>query len=421
MKDKRKPAGEHPTGLTITQQEDTILASFSPCATHARWQRECAHCWDAHQQTINPITSITVEIDQPDPYSPEEHRQWIIDSITSSSSEPPEDRQYWTDPTQLFSQPEPPTACFTRSDGQPIVYDGLLSWLYGEPGVGKSFLTLMAVHQALERDMRVAYVDYEDYPSTFGERAKMIGGQTLVAQLMDDQDRFRYIPGHGFTMEDRIDLACWVGGGLVVIDSAGAAGCPSHENNIGDWMGEHISPWVNLPDAYRPAVLVVDHVPKARVGRPPGPIGSQNKRQAVRGIALKAWGNCWTRNEPGAIHLVCEKDRVGHWKQDQPVATISGNWTDNTFGYRIGEPKDQPNGHGQPLDIDQVKDTICDLIVANLPEGLTYTPLRDQTREHHPISNKLFASVLRTLVGEGVIVKRKVGRYDHYQLPLKTL
>ena len=57
-------------------------------------------------------------------------------------------------------------------------------------------------------------------------------------------------------------------------------------------------------------MLLIDHVPKQRIDRPMGPIGSQYKRQAVQGASLFASGQPWTKQADGRIVLRLHKDRM---------------------------------------------------------------------------------------------------------------
>ncbi len=136
----------------------------------------------------------------------------------------------------------------------------------------------------------------------------------------------RHVPGHDLELGDRSEIAEWAGGddgeGLIIIDSAGSAGCPDiSPKGVPEWLTEHIRPLQLLPDSKRPAIIVVDHVAKNTQGRAPGPIGAQAEMREVTGIAMKLTGNPWTRTEGGTITLICEKDRRGYWKKDTPMAT----------------------------------------------------------------------------------------------------
>ena len=232
--------------------------------------------------------------------------------------------QWWT-PFDDFEQPtQPPTPFFARDDGRLLLYWRSLSWLYGPSGFGKSWVALMAAKQALDNDYNVAYIDYELGVDDFKERALMLG---LWKHLKDGS--LRHVEGHNLELGDRAEIADWCaaddGEGLIIIDSAGSAGCPDDSpKGVPEWLAEHIRPFQLLPDHKRPAIVVVDHVSKNPQGRAPGPIGAQAKMREVTGIAMKITGNPWTRTESGTITLICEKDRRGYWKKDDTMSTITG-------------------------------------------------------------------------------------------------
>ena len=59
-----------------------------------------------------------------------------------------------------------PTAMLTRKDGETLLYEGKLNYMFGEPGGGKSWLALHCVGLTLSQGHRAVYWDHEDLAST---------------------------------------------------------------------------------------------------------------------------------------------------------------------------------------------------------------------------------------------------------------
>ena len=73
---------------------------------------------------------------------------------------------------------------------------------------------------------------------------------------------------------------------MIVVDSAESWGCATDGADVRPWMVEFVEPWRKADVA----VLVLDHVPKWPNDRPPRAIGSQHKRAAIDGVALRCFG-----------------------------------------------------------------------------------------------------------------------------------
>ena len=351
----------------------------------------------------------------------EEMRDRGVPFLDTTTTEPDTDgpdtdglRQWWI-PFDQFEQPtEPPVPFFTRDDERPLLYWRALSWIYGSPGSGKSWAALMAAKEALHRDYNVAFIDYEDTASAFKERALVLGLYDHLAT-----GHLRYVPGHDLELGHRAEIAEWAAGddgeGLVIIDSAGSSGAPDDgPAGLPEWLAEHIRPFTLLPDSKRPALLVVDHIPKNR-GRAAGPIGAQAKLRAVTGIAMRTTGRPWTRSESGSITLHCEKDRRGYWQRGTPMATIVGGWQDGTFGWQVTEPTE--NEISPPTSVSEVEDAIAQVLEAH-PQGISYTKMRDPVREIVHAQYSTIRNVLTQLVKEEIVHEDKTRNYAVYQFPL---
>ena len=240
---------------------------------------------------------------------------------------------------------EPVKPLLMRSDGEPLMYQGKLNTIYGSPASGKSWIALLAIQEVLIQGGRAAYWDFEDSVSTFVNRFKVIASDAL-----NFQDDLRYLQGDVTESTVAVaELQTWLttgdGPGLLVIDSAESAGCPSDGASVVKWFETHVTPYTSVGAA----VLVIDHVPKSKIDRPRGAIGSQHKLARVDGVALAISGSPWSKRFGGKIFIRNEKDRVG----DLPVgngkiaAVVEGFYNRNgVLEYNIVPPddtEDEPN------------------------------------------------------------------------------
>ena len=71
-------------------------------------------------------------------------------------------------------------ALLARSDGATILYAGKVNSVFGEPGMGKSWIAIQAALAALEQGGRVLWWDFEDRPDTLYRRAEALGKLDLI-------------------------------------------------------------------------------------------------------------------------------------------------------------------------------------------------------------------------------------------------
>ena len=224
-------------------------------------------------------------------------------------------------------------------DGTAVIYAGKVSWLYGEPSGGKSWVTIIVANEAVLQGGRVLVMDFEDTATTYKQR-----GSIIAFNPGTYDDAFAYFnvavtdsPTAMLGAMDWMDGAVNPAMNLVIIDAAESSGCPSDGRDVMPWATKMIHPWRDKGWA----VLVVDHVPKALDNRPMGPIGSQAKRAQITGAALSVRGTPWTKAADGKIYLVNEKDRPGDLPagRGKCIGVIAGTWADvggeRAFGYTV--------------------------------------------------------------------------------------
>jgi len=187
---------------------------------------------------------------------------------------------------------------------------------------GKTFLALVAIAERLQRDEPALFIDWED--SADGTTARLLDLDCTPDQLA----RCDYIsPSTALTfgikaLHELGAVRRWT---LVVIDSAGesmAAGGidPNADGQVATWMALAKS-LTRIPS--EPAVLMLDHVPKANDVPASYAIGSQRKLAAITGASYR----CDTVIEPaigkpGKFRLVVAKDRLGNRAKGSTAAEM---------------------------------------------------------------------------------------------------
>ena len=305
----------------------------------------------------------------------------------------------------------PVPAIWERTDGNLILPSGKLSWIYGYPGCGKSFLCEIALIEAVMRGGRVIYQDYEDNQKTFHQRAAILGFHPKTYA-----DSFLYIHG-GLSDYPKAEAEAleflaqspYPDMNLVIIDAAESSGCPSDGSQINDWLAKVVTPWHNRE--VNNAVLVADHIPKTKDNRPDGPIGSQRKLAATDGINLLVGGYCWTKKKNGRLTLTNDKDRTGEYAKKEAVATIIGKWDGDGdargFSQTAVEPTQDDAANAN------IGGVVLNAIDAAGPAGFTGKSNLYKTVGGN--RNAVF-STIDNLVEGGLLIAKKQGQSDVYTL-----
>lgn len=214
-----------------------------------------------------------------------------------------------------------------RDDGQALLYPGRLNMLYGPSEAAKSWISMFASIQQMERGERVVYLDFEDEPVNALDRMKLLG-----ASYDDLRRNFKYVRPEEplatmqrsrwgepkatpkgeynerlfWNMLDAHDPALIVADGMTVL--YGLHGLDSNDSVQTDT----ITSWLKtLTRNGRSTVLIVDHTAK-NPQRGSMPIGSQHKVSMVQGALLQTFPV--RQPIPGAVgevDLLVLKDRPG--------------------------------------------------------------------------------------------------------------
>jgi len=241
-----------------------------------------------------------------------------------------------------------------RNDGRALFYAERINALIGESGSGKSWISQWAIAQVLAAGRCAIVVDLEDHVGSYVARLRGLG-------VDDDaiRDRLVYIsPERSFnemagTWLDELVASRDVG--LAVIDSTGEAMAldgakPNDDDDTARWFRR-------LPrriSRLGPAVLLLDHLPKATDGPTGFAIGSQRKRAAIDGAMYRVEvGVAPAKGKEGHLKLVCAKDRSGYYQHGAKVAdvTVSDIYGGRTSPWRPRERRSthDPDGAGEPL------------------------------------------------------------------------
>lgn len=192
----------------------------------------------------------------------------------------------------------------------PLFYEGRINGLFGESGSGKSWVAIVCCAQELNAGRRVLYIDLEDHHANVVGRLRALGvdPDAIVA-------RFSYISPqlawNAAAADYVTDLAA--GCSLVVIDSTGEAlALDGLKQNDDDEVARWHRRVARRIAATGPAVLLVDHIPKATDSPTLFQIGSQRKKAAIDGAMFrveqtKALGV----GQEGSARLIVGKDRNG--------------------------------------------------------------------------------------------------------------
>lgn len=232
-----------------------------------------------------------------------------------------------------------------REDGACLVYPGLTHSIFGEPGLGKSFVALIAAAQVIDDGGTVMWLDYEGNRRICGDRLRSLGVSAEACE-----GRFLYMrPGKVGPVEraELANLAETNHPTLAVVDGVARAiarqgGDEDKASDVLAFLDAVVTP---LTEAGAAAVTI-DHVIKAKEGRDRWARGSGAKLGEIEGAAyLLEAGEPFNRASAGSMRLVVSKDREGLVGSPRQVAAViriapvSGGVT-----VRVMPPSQAPTG-----------------------------------------------------------------------------
>ena len=310
----------------------------------------------------------------------------------------------WDDEVDLSPLP----ALLRRDDKGTVLYASKLNWIFGLPSSGKTWLSIIALEQAILCGGRVLVFDFEDSKATFQRRTHLLGldpkrhTDNLIYTLPGIMDN----PSVLDKAQEWLMKADNPVFSQVVIDAAESSGCPSDGVNVNPWIAKMIKPWRDVGAG----VLVVDHQPKRSEDRPRGPIGSQRKLAAVDGAALECSGLCWTKKASGKIIISNHKDRAGDLDSavGKALAVVVGTWSGEGdargFSYTIEKPEQQE-------DTSSLSMQIMDAVINAGPGGI---PSLTKLRRSVKAKGAAVDASIHGLIDMDYILETKQGQANIY-------
>lgn len=228
------------------------------------------------------------------------------------------------------SQPPVPTMFERQGDGVRsfLIYPGTLNGLHGESGIGKSWCAIHLMAERMQLGENVMLIDLEDTGATIVNRLRLLGVPDDV--IGEQLDYLQPDAPFGLTAVDMLcDRISERDTTLVVVDSLGEAfGLDGvnedRDNEVGGFIHHVLRPMSRA--GVGPAVVVIDHVPKAG-GRHLQPSGSKRKRASFGGASyLVEAVTPFVKGRDGRLRLTCAKDRHGNYGMGEHVA-----WLDMTY------------------------------------------------------------------------------------------
>lgn len=309
-------------------------------------------------------------------------------------------------------EPEIVPTMLYRSDGKALLYPGLLHWVMGEPGCGKTWMAILAELAAAQSGIAGLYLDYEGSRRIVGARLARLGATE------DDVAWISYVRpsgGSSTTGPGALRLVRDRAVGLVVID--GAAKSMAREGIDEDkapqvlgWMERLIWP---LCDAGA-TVVVLDHVPKDKDARGRWARGSGAKLGEVDGAAFNVKvAKGWSRSTAGYATVDVAKDREGViGAVDETAALlkfapVAGGGLNLTVAVPSGT---------------EVTNTIHAAVERAVSEcgDLTQIRLENEVRQHGKWSHDTIRSAAESLATAGRILVRNGPRNSRIYSPLNA-
>ncbi len=211
------------------------------------------------------------------------------------------------------------------TDAEHLIYPGMINALNGAPGGGKTWVALHTCAEAIKQGLHVLFIDLEGNPASIVGRL-----QALECSREDILERFHYVrPGSAMTIDSwdvlERNIREW-DVALVVIDSIGEllALQGIRSSNDDDEVAKLYRLIPRRIADLGPAVLLLDHVPKATGDGPQmWAIGSQRKKAAIDGAAyMVETVKAFAKGVPGKVVLRTAKDREGNFVVGAVAAEI---------------------------------------------------------------------------------------------------
>jgi hypothetical protein len=307
----------------------------------------------------------------------------------------------------------PTPTLMQRSDGVRLLYGGELHSIAGEPESGKGWLALAETARVIAAGDRVLYIDLEDTAANVVERLLALGAEpdVIAARVVYVQPAERLTPAVLKQLLQGRTFALAIVDGMT--EAYALLGLDSYSNtDVPTFLSKLPRPIASATGA---AVVLIDHVTKAKEGRGRFAIGAQHK---LAGIAV-AYGveviEPPSRLRPGKLKLTVHKDRHGHVRGHAASGVIAlAHIEPADEGATVTvtlEPPDAASHDGEfrpTLLMERASKAIEET------PGLTSRELREHIRGANSGAKD---TAIQTLAREGYIEIREDGRAKrHYHL-----
>jgi len=292
--------------------------------------------------------------------------------------------------------------------GRPLFYDGESHMIYGEGGIGKSWLGYVVCAQVAAAGGIAAILDYESNRRTVRLRMKALG------VTREQASRIAYWKVTGSLMPGRLPRVAldeWIAERqptFLMLDSVaksmGAAGMnESDPSAYVIWQQQVVEPWTSL----RITSLIIDHIghineDHRRAGRTPAARGASSKKDQVSGASYYfEVDEKWSRQNNGHGLLSRMKDREGWGRTGDPAAEVVVTVADLGAAVRIELVAPTEKADRTPFvpRYTWYMEAVCDLL-ATERDGLTASKVGAHFRDAGKSAG--YADVaLKTLVREG--------------------
>ena len=300
-----------------------------------------------------------------------------------------------------------------RSDGVALLYPGEVHQLAGEPESGKGMIALHESARRLAEAENVLYLDFEDSPASIVTRLLALGA--TAEQIIE---RFAYIrPVDPLNAAQFYTVTHQRPHSLAVIDGVSEAYAL-----LGLDLGDNLDAAKFLATLPRPiaetgaAVLLIDHVAKAKDTRGRYALGAQHKLAGVAAAYSTEIITAPSRQTAGTVKLRIEKDRHGHVRghaQGGVIALVHITPLDD--GQRIDVRVDAPDTTSTDAD-GNYRPTVLMERVSRFVEaqpGATLRTIRDGVTGKGAYVDQ----AARVLIAEGFVQPRADGQARrHYTL-----
>jgi hypothetical protein len=320
LTDDQGPVGEPPDeepDEPLEVDPDEPAVTNTDTTEHDDWARELAQA-RRDMRDVKPPPTIRLAFEGNGQATGPHITGPLYDRLTTNTG--------WIDLAPIIRGDQPPaTPTITqRTDGQGLFYPAALHDLHGEPGHGKSWLTLHAGAETLTNGGAFALLDYEGSAHTFIERMRALG---TPDDTLADPDRVSYHNLIGKTTPAQIDALVRaftdMGVTLVAIDSMLPALIRNgYDDNSNRDQADFYDTLTRPLTASGAAICCVDHMTKDPTTRNRGARGGGAKLQLVDVSYSVRLGKSFSRDRPGNFKIVCDKDRFGTYSIGETVADI---------------------------------------------------------------------------------------------------